>query len=113
MRGCGTLAKEKPPIFGAIQRGGEVVIQMLENVKQVTIKPIIERVVLPGTLVYTDEYECPIGEFQDTISMYSIDLDSKYGRLIPLGVVPTERGPVDLSWQGYQWHFFSNGSITS
>jgi len=48
-RGRGTLAKEKPPIFGMIQRGGEVVIQMLENVKQQTI--------LPGTMVYTDEYD--------------------------------------------------------
>jgi hypothetical protein len=31
-RGRGTLATEKPPIFGMIQRGGEVVIRMLENV---------------------------------------------------------------------------------
>ena len=31
---------EKPPIFGMIQRGGEVVIRMLENVQQRTIKPI-------------------------------------------------------------------------
>jgi transposase len=35
------LAKEKPPIFGMLQRGGEVVIRMLENVKQVTIGPLI------------------------------------------------------------------------
>ena len=31
-RGRGTLAGEKPPILGMIQRGGEVCIQMLENV---------------------------------------------------------------------------------
>ena len=31
--GRGTLAKEKPPIFGMIQRAGEVVIRMLENVQ--------------------------------------------------------------------------------
>jgi len=55
-RGRGTLESEKPPIFGMIQRGGEVVIQMLENVKQVTIKPIIEAFVEQGSLVYTDEY---------------------------------------------------------
>jgi hypothetical protein len=29
----GTLGKEKPPIFGMIQRTGEVVIRMLENVQ--------------------------------------------------------------------------------
>jgi transposase-like protein len=43
------LAKEKPPIFGMIERTGMVVIRMLENVQQVTIAP--------GTLVYTDEYD--------------------------------------------------------
>ncbi len=31
-RGRGTLEKEKPPIFGMIERGGQVVIQRLENV---------------------------------------------------------------------------------
>lgn len=54
--GRGTAAQEKPPIFGMIQRGGEVVIKMLENVKQVTIKPIIQKFVAPGTLIHTDEY---------------------------------------------------------
>ena len=39
-----------------IQRGGEVVIRMLANVQQVTIKPIIKATVAPGTMVYTDEY---------------------------------------------------------
>ena len=29
---------------------------MLENVQQVTIKPIIEKFVAKGTLIYTDEY---------------------------------------------------------
>lgn len=40
-----------------IQRSGEVVIRMLENVKQVTIKPWIEKVIVDGTQVYTDEYD--------------------------------------------------------
>ena len=53
----GTLAKEKPPIFGMSQRGGEVVIRMLEDVQQVTIKPLIDRMIAKGTLVYTDEYD--------------------------------------------------------
>jgi transposase-like protein len=51
------LAKEKPPIFGMIQRGGEVVIRMLENVKQVTIGPLIKRTIAEGSTVYTDEYD--------------------------------------------------------
>ena len=39
-----------------IQRGGEVCIQMLENVQQQTIEPLIKKAIAPGTLIYTDEY---------------------------------------------------------
>jgi len=39
-----------------IQRNGEVAIHMLANVQQQTIKPIIKQTILPGTLVFTDEY---------------------------------------------------------
>lgn len=40
-----------------IQRTGEVFIRMLENVKQVTIKPFIQSVIMPGTKIFTDEYD--------------------------------------------------------
>jgi len=50
------LAKDKPPILGLIQRGGQVVLRMLANVQQTTIKPIIEAAVAKDTLVHTDEY---------------------------------------------------------
>jgi hypothetical protein len=33
-RGGGTLEKEKPPVLGMIQRGGQIVIKMLPDVKQ-------------------------------------------------------------------------------
>src|SRR5512138_2977497 len=55
-RGRGTLATEKPPVLGLIQRGGEVVLHMLENVQQKTIQPIIIRFVAQGSTFYTDEY---------------------------------------------------------
>lgn len=55
-RGRGTLAKEKPPILGMVQRSGELILKMLPNVKQATIKPIIAACVTQGTLIYTDEY---------------------------------------------------------
>jgi len=51
------LEKEKPPILGLIQRGGEVVLRMLPNVQQPTIQPIITKTVSSGSLVYTDEYD--------------------------------------------------------
>jgi transposase len=38
-----------------IERGGAVVMRMLENVQQMTIKPLIQATLAPGTLVYSDE----------------------------------------------------------
>ena len=54
--GRGTLAKERPPVFGMMQRGGQVVINLLANVKQKTIEPLIKDAIVPGTRVYTDAY---------------------------------------------------------
>lgn len=56
-RGRGTLEKEKPPILGIVQRGGEIAIKMLANVKQATIKPLILASVAKGALIHTDEYD--------------------------------------------------------
>lgn len=44
-------------MFGILQRSGEVFIQMLANVKQATIEPLIRSVIQPGSPVYTDEYD--------------------------------------------------------
>ena len=54
--GRGTLAKERPPVMGMMQRGGQVVIHLLANVQHKTIEPLIKDTIVPGTLVYTDEY---------------------------------------------------------
>ena len=54
--GRASLATEKPPVFGMIQRNGQVRMVMLPNVQQNTIKPFIEQTIRKGTLIYTDEY---------------------------------------------------------
>ena len=54
--GRGTLEKERPPVFGMMQRCGQVVINMLDNVQQKTIEPLLKETIAPGTRVYTDEY---------------------------------------------------------
>ena len=51
----GRVPPEKPPIVGMIQRGGEVIIRMVENVQQRTLKPFIEAAMAPGTCLYTAE----------------------------------------------------------
>lgn len=55
-RGRGTAENDKPPIFGMVQRNGQMVIRMLDNVRQTTIQPLIEATVAKGTMIYTDEY---------------------------------------------------------
>src|SRR3954465_14140504 len=55
--GRGTLEKDKPPILGLIQRGGQVVLRMLANVRQKTIQPIIEAAIAKGARIHTDEYD--------------------------------------------------------
>ena len=54
--GRGTLEKERPPVFGMMQRGGQVVINLLANVKQKTIEPLMQDTMASGTLVDTEEY---------------------------------------------------------
>jgi transposase-like protein len=54
--GRGTMEKESPPVLGMIERGGQVVIHLLANVKQKTIEPLITDTSDAGTLVYTEEY---------------------------------------------------------
>ena len=39
-----------------VQRGGAVIIRMLENVQQATIKPLIQKYIAPGSQINTDEY---------------------------------------------------------
>src|SRR4051794_1543335 len=53
--GRGTAAKDKPPVLGLIQRGGQVVLRMLSDVRQRTIEPIITGTVAAGSLGHTDE----------------------------------------------------------
>ena len=55
-RGRGTLQNEKPPVFGIIQRSGELRIWMLENVQRATIEPYIRETIRAGSTVFTDEY---------------------------------------------------------
>lgn len=55
-RGRGTAANEKPPILGMVQRGGEVILKMLDNVQQLTIQPLIQAHVACDAQIYTDEY---------------------------------------------------------
>jgi transposase-like protein len=53
--GRGTLEKERPPVFGMMPRGGQVVIHLLAHVQQKAIEPLLKATIVPETRVYTDE----------------------------------------------------------
>jgi hypothetical protein len=44
-------------MVGIIQRGGDVVLRMWENVQHMTSKPLIQATLAPGACVYTDAYD--------------------------------------------------------
>jgi hypothetical protein len=44
--GRGTLEKERPPVFGMMQRGGQVVLNLLANVQQKTIGDVLIQLIL-------------------------------------------------------------------
>ena len=55
-RGRGTSADEKNPILGFVERGGLIRLQVVDNVQQKTIEPIMKSSIEFGSLIYTDEY---------------------------------------------------------
>ncbi len=48
--------KDKTPILVIIQRGGDVITQVVPNAKQETLEPIVRKYVEGGSNVYTDEW---------------------------------------------------------
>ncbi len=55
--GRGTLESEKPPVFGMIERKGEVVdLECVQMFQMRTIAPLIFGTIERGSLIYTDEY---------------------------------------------------------
>lgn len=50
----GRAAAGKVPVFGLLKRGGRVYTQIIPDAKSDTLMPIIERKVIPDSIVYSD-----------------------------------------------------------
>lgn len=50
----GRGAAGKVPVFGLLKRGGRVYTQIIPDAKSATLMPIIERKVIPDSIVYSD-----------------------------------------------------------
>jgi len=46
----------KVPVVGIVERGGKVAALVTPDTTRATVEPIIQRKVLPGSMIYTDEY---------------------------------------------------------
>jgi transposase len=54
IRGRG--AAGKVPVFGLLKRGGRVYTVMIPNLRSATLMPIMQRMIVPDSIVYTDNY---------------------------------------------------------
>jgi transposase len=52
----GRQDKTKTPVFGMVERGGNVIALAVEDAKATTLMPHLHKRVLPASLVYTDEW---------------------------------------------------------
>ncbi len=52
----GRGAAGKVPDFGLLKRGGKVYTVMIPNARTATLMPIMERMILPDSVVYTDGF---------------------------------------------------------
>ena len=50
----GRGAAGKVPVFGLLQRGGRVYTQVIPNAKRQTLMPIMEEMIVPDSIVYSD-----------------------------------------------------------
>jgi transposase len=53
----GRGAGGKTPVFGLLKRGGKVYTKIIPDAKTATLLPIIERKVIPDSIVYSDRWK--------------------------------------------------------
>lgn len=66
----GRSFKDKSPVFGVFQRGGNVSAVVVPNTKAATLKPLIMRMIREGSNVFTDGWEY---SGMEKYNQYSVD----------------------------------------
>lgn len=72
----GRSLKDKTPIFGLVERGGNLNAQVVPDTKAKTLKPIIKGLVESGSIVVTDEWRSYNGlkcDFQHEVIKHKQD----------------------------------------
>lgn len=52
----GRSVKDKKPVLGMIERGGNIIAKVVDNTQKATIEPIVKDNVIFGSTVFTDEW---------------------------------------------------------
>lgn len=67
----GRSFKDKVPVFGMYQRGGNIIARTVENTQANTLLPYIRKHIVEGSTVFTDGWE--YGELKETHHQMSVD----------------------------------------
>lgn len=75
----GRSFKDKTPVFGMLQRGGNVIAKVVANTKAITLRREIRRIIKKGSTIYSDEWN--YGNLNKMYTHEYIDHSKKiYGR---------------------------------
>ncbi len=72
----GRSFKDKKPVFGMLQRHGNLTAIVVDNTRASTLKPLITQYVHPVSTVYTDGWD--YGDISDTYRQFSVDHGAKF-----------------------------------
>lgn len=72
----GRSYKDKVPIFGMLERNGDLVAKVVDNTKAKTLIPFIEKHVVEGSTIYTDGWD--YSGLEDKYSQMSVDHGASY-----------------------------------
>lgn len=72
----GRSYKDKVPIFGMLERNGNLVTKVVPNTQAKTLVPIIRNYVKPGSVIYTDGWE--YGGIKEEYEQRSVDHEKHF-----------------------------------
>lgn len=76
----GRSVKDKTPVFGIMQTGGQVHLSVVPNTQAKTLKPIIDNLVAEGAIIVTDEWLGYSGLSKDYNHVVIKHQDEEYAR---------------------------------
>jgi len=76
----GRSVKDKTPVFGMIENGDQVYTQVVPDTKASTLKPIIEKLVVKGAIVVSDEWNGYAGLNKDYSHIVVKHKESEYSK---------------------------------